>query len=58
VVLVVTDTIGQTGMDSMTVTVSGFIPEFGSVAFTVIASVVVIALILAKVRMGHRREDE
>ncbi len=48
--LTVTDSMAQTDWDVMTVTVSGFIPEFGSAAFTVMASVIALALIISATR--------
>jgi len=50
ITLMVTDAMGQSGYDTVTITVSGFIPEFGSVALTAVASVVVVALIASATR--------
>ncbi len=55
VTLTVEDGLGQTDTDTVTVTVSGVIPEFASVTFAVITSMVAIVLTLAVVKRSRRR---
>ncbi|MBN1677578.1 MAG: PKD domain-containing protein [Candidatus Thermoplasmatota archaeon] len=52
--LTVRDASDQTDFDSVTVTVSGFIPEFGSVPFVVFALTVVISLMFTRSRTRRR----
>jgi PKD domain len=54
--LTVTDSMAQTDWDLMTVTVSGFIPEFGPLTFTLVALAVVGTIVFARSRL-RRRED-
>ena len=52
--LTVSDSMSQTDWDLMTVTISGFIPEFGSVTFTVVALVAAVSIIFARSRIRRR----
>jgi hypothetical protein len=55
--LTVSDSMSQTDWDVMTVTISGFIPEFGSVTFTVVALAAAVWIIFARLRI-RRRDGE
>ena len=52
--LTVTDSIGQTGLDLMTVTISGFIPEFGPMTITFVVLAVAASIIFVRSRLRRR----